>query len=92
MPPKQNKCEKGKQTCTRFIQYLARKSQENLALSAFMLEDDIGRKEIQQLDFKDRKLLFNPNKNVGVYVENMRKIIFPIVNEKRGMIFRCVLL
>ena len=57
-----------------------------------MLEDDIGRKEIQQLDFKDRKLLFNPNKNVGVYVENMRKIIFPIVNEKRGMIFRCVLL
>ena len=30
------------------------------------------------------KLLFNPNKNVGVYVENMRKTIFPKVNEKTG--------
>ena len=36
------------------------------------------------------KLLFNPNKNVGVYVENMRKTIFPKVNEKTGK--RCVFL
>ena len=32
-----------------------RKSQENLSLSAFMLADNIGRKKIQLLDFKDIK-------------------------------------
>ena len=38
------------------------------------------------------KLLFNPYKNVGVYAENVWKTIFPIANEKRGRIFKCVLL
>ena len=67
---------------------MARKSQESLALSAFMLADNIGRKKIQLLDFKDRrreieslpkdlmKLLFNPYKNVGVYVENVHRTFF----------------
>ena len=34
------------------------------------------------------KFLFNPYKNVGVYVENVRKTIFPIVNEKKGNDFQ----
>ena len=38
-----------------FHPIFGKKSQENLALSAFMLADDIGLKKIQLLDFKDRK-------------------------------------
>ena len=30
------------------------------------------------------KILFNPNKNVGVYVENMSNTLFPMDNKKRG--------
>ena len=30
------------------------------------------------------KLLFNPYKNVGVYVENVWNTIFPLANEKKG--------
>ena len=29
------------------------------------------------------KLLFNPYKNIGVYVENVHKIIFAIANKKK---------
>ena len=103
MPPNQSRwqCEKGKQTYGSFIQYLARKSQENLALSEFLLEDwtkrntEVGfqrQKEEVRCPPKDlMKILFNPNKNVDVYVENMRKTISPQSMKKRGMIFRCVL-
>ena len=40
------------------------------------------------------KFLFNPYKNVGVYVENVNRtfLLLPIFNEKKGMIFRCVLM
>ena len=53
-----------------------------------MLEDNIGREENAAVGFlrqkeevksspKDlMKLLFNPNKNVGVYVENVCKTFF----------------
>ena len=34
------------------------------------------------------KLLFNTYKNVGVYVENVWKIIIPIANEKKGKDFK----
>ena len=30
------------------------------------------------------KLLFNSYKNIGVYVENVHKIIFAIANEKKS--------
>ena len=34
------------------------------------------------------KLLFNPYKNVGVYVENVWNTIFTIANEKKGKDFQ----
>ena len=66
-----------------------------MALSAFILADNIGRKKNTAVGFQRQKeevgsppkdlmkLLFNPYKNVGVYAENVWKTIFPIANEKK---------
>ena len=39
------------------------------------------KEEIRSPPKDSMKLLFNPDKNVGVYVENVWKTIIPIANE-----------
>ena len=75
---------------------------QSVELSSFISEGNMGRINYSRWISKTKrgrsppkdslKLLFNPYKNVGVYAENVWKTIFPIANEKRGRIFKCVLL
>ena len=71
-----------------FHPIFGKKSQKNLSISAFMLEDNIGREKNAAVGFQRQKeevgsppkdlmkLLFNPYKNVGVYLENVCKTFF----------------
>ena len=57
---------------------------EKITAAGFHRQND----EVRYLPKDSMKLLFNPYKNVGVYVENVWNTIFPIANEKKGKDFQ----